>query len=183
MKSLELGRPLAATLLLGAMVTLAALALAGGWADLSSAEAERDAKADFVSRSVQAVRAEEKTGTREPVQLHVVANSETLAAAQVDALVRATVAQAGGSVLSSRADAKHDEEGPEGRIEVQAVIEAPNDALQSLLLKIESGKPMMLIEDASIQPASSGGADAAENTAPRLHATLTLSAFWQSTQK
>ncbi len=183
MKSVELGRPLGATLLLGALLILGGLALAGGWADLSSAEAERDAKADFVSRSVQTVRTDGKAVQVEPSQLHVVADSETLAAAQIDALLRMMVAEAGGSVLSSRAEAKHDEPGQDGRIEVQAVVEATNDALQLLLFRIENGRPAMMVEDLAIQPAASGGAEAVENASPRLHATVTLSAFWQGPQK
>lgn len=184
MTSIELGRPLAASLILAALVSLGALAMVAAWADLSSAEAEREAKSEFVSRSVPASRrAEGAGGPAGSGDLFVSADSETLAAAQVDALVRAMAKETEAAVLSSRAEAKHDEPGLAGRIEVQVVVEATNDALQALLLTMESRTPMLLVDTVAIQPVSTTSADPEEAVSPRLHASLALSAYWRGAQK
>ena len=179
---MELARPVAACVVLGALLIVGALGLVGVSADLSSAETELQAKAEFVSGSVKAIRNDAAPGTPEaPVRLFVEADSETLAAAQLDGLVRSTAAETGGSVLSSRADAKHDEGGIAGRIEVVAEIEAQNDVLQDILLRLESGAPMLSVESVSIQPVQTSTNAADE--APKLRADVTFAGYWNAEKR
>ena len=178
----EIGRPVAAAGILVALLCVAGLSLVMAWADLSSAEEELQAKTDFVSRGVRTVQRGTGPGAAAlPARLFVEADSETLAAAQIDALVRSTSQEAGGSVLSSRADAKHDESGIAGRVEIVAEIEAPNDVLQDILFRLETGAPMLLVDDLSIQPAST--VQPAADEAPRLHADVTFSAYWNDPKR
>ena len=178
----EIGRPVAAAIILFALLCVAGLTLVMAWADLSSAEEELQAKTDFTARGVRTVQRGSGQGAEAPpARLHVEADSETLAAAQIDALVRSTSAEAGGSVLSSRADAKHDEAGIAGRVEIVVEIEAPNEILQDILFRLETGAPLLLVDSLSIQPAASR--EAAADDAPRLHADVTLSAYWNDPKR
>jgi general secretion pathway protein M len=179
--NVALPRPLGASLLLAGVLLLSGLSVATMLAGLGAATDELDAKSAFVTRSLtdRSVGSKAAAKPTEDRDLAVVAESGTLAAARVDALVRATVVEAGGTVLSSRAEAKQDEAGKPGtaeRIEVQAVIQGQIDALQASLYHLESGTPMILVDNLSLRP----GSDDSEQRpqAPLLTATLTLSAYW-----
>ena len=171
----EIGRPIAAMLILLAGLLLGSTLLASTLAGLWSATAERDAKAEFMSRSLAAGRHAGIGPEREP--LSVVAETETLAAARTDDLLRSTARDAGAAVLSSRAEAKPDAPGPHRRIEVEAVVEGKIEALQTLLYRLETGTPMILVDAFAMQP-SDTAAPGADPRAPLLRATMTLSAFW-----
>lgn len=174
--SVTLGRPLAATLLLIGLLLAAALTLATEVANLWAAQDEHDAKADFIAR-IRPVGRPGGLPIHNPMtSLGVLAESETLAAASVDALVRSAVVEAGGAVLSSQAEVKHDSDGPPGRIEVQAVIQGKIEAVQAVLYRFESGAPMILVDRLELAP---GEAQQTDPQAPLLQASLTLSAFWE----
>ena len=175
-RSIEVGRPLAASLILLGLLIVAGSAVAVAWTDLSTAVEERDATADMLARSVDAGRrAGLAAGSARPADPFVAAESETLAASAVETAVRSTVLDAGSSLLSSRAEVKPPEGDIAGRIEAQAVIDGSNDALQAILLKLETGSPLMLVDDLSIVPADEPG----DPQAPRLRMSVTLSAFWR----
>ena len=156
------------------------LILAAEVVDLSSALAERDAKAEFVTRSLRTPRSGQAdlSGTGSGTALAVVAESETLAAADLDTLVRSTVVDAGGAVLSSQTEAKHDEAGIGGRIEAQAVVEGPIEAVQKAVFRLENGTPLVLVDEIAMQPVEASGGAGGDPQAPTLHATMTLSAYW-----
>ena len=184
--SITLGRPLGATLLLGGLLLAASLAIGVAWADLSAAGDERDAKADLLERSVSASR---RAGLEAPSAVRsdpfVAADTATLAAAAVDADLRARALASGLALLSSRADAKPEDAaspavaGLGTRIEVQATVEGQNEALQGLLLALETGTPTVLVDNLALEPAQNDGAAPGDPRAPRLRATLTLSAYWR----
>lgn len=182
-----LGRPLGASLLLGALLLAALGAVGASWADLSSATEERDAKAELLARSVAASQRARAAPAVPAADPFVHADTATLAAAAVDSDLRTRAAAAGMSLLSSRADAKPDEPGTSGagigtRIEDQAVLEGQNGALQALLVAIETGTPAMLVDDVAVEPAEQDGAALGDAQQPRLHVTLTLSAYWRPGQ-
>ena len=111
----------------------------------------------------------------------VEADSQTLAAARIDALIRSLANENSGSVLSSRSEAKPDEEGIGGHIEAQAVIEGQNEALQSILLKLKGSDPVILVDALSVEPADvPSDAAPVDPQAPRLRMTLTLGAYWKA---
>ena len=183
-----LGRPLGAALLLGLLALVGLSAVAVGWADLAAATAERDAKADQLERGAAAGRrggpAKLATPAADPF---VAADSPTLAAARVDADLRTLAAASGLSLRASRAEVKPAETAgtpdPWTRIEVQASVEGQNDALQAFLVKLETGLPVVLVDGLSVEPAEAEAGGAADPQAPRLHASLTLAAFWRPSQK
>lgn len=180
MKLPTLGRPLASSLLLAALVAGAGFAAAAAWADLSTALEEREVGADLLSQTAAAGRrAGAPEGAAAEPSLFVEADSDTLAAAKVDAAVRSLAAGAGDTVLSSRAEVKHEDGAPGDRIEVQAVIEGGNDALQALLFQLEAGAPLVLVDAATIHPVEAAG----DPQAPTLRASLTLSAYWRTGPK
>ena len=181
--NIALSRPLGASLLLAGVLLLSGLAVATMLANLGAATDELDAKSTFVTRSLanRSVGSKAAGKPAEDADLAVVAESGTLAAARVDALVRATVVEAGGTVLSSRAEAKQDEAGKAGtaeRIEVQAVIQGQIEALQAGLYRLESGTPMILVDNLSVHPVEVSDDPEQRPQAPLLTATLTLSAYW-----
>jgi general secretion pathway protein M len=174
--TLTLGRPLAATLLCCGLLAGAGLLMAAGLVELDSLQGERDAEADFLARSRPMPRLGKAPGQpAAALPLRILAGSETLAAASADALVRATVADAGGTVLSSRAEAKHEDGDLPGRIAVEAVVEGRIEAVQAILYRFETGSPLILVEGLDLEPAGSSSDDP---QAPLLHVALTLNAFW-----
>ena len=182
--SITPGRPLGASLLLGGLMLVALAAVGASWADLSAAGEERDAKAELLQRSVAASRRAQVAPRAPTADPFVPADTATLAAAAVDAQLRALASEAGLSLLSSRADAKPDEPGTASagigtRIEGQAVVEGRNEALRALLVKLETGLPTVLVDDLAIEPAEADQAALGDPQAPRLHMSLTLSAYWQ----
>ena len=181
--SVTLGRPLGASLLMGGLACAALAAVAVSWADLSAATDERDAQADLLERSVAASRRAQVAPAASVADPFVPADTATLAAATVDSDLRALAAATGLSLLSSRADAKPEEPGASDagigtRVEDQAVMEGQNEALQALLVKLETGAPAVLIDGLAIEPAEVDGVAAGDPQAPRLRISLTLSAYW-----
>ena len=184
--AVTLGRPLGAALLLGGLLATGVVAVAAQWAELSAAVEERDAKADLLVRSVAASR---RAALRSPaaatVDPFVTADSATLAAARVDAGLRALAVTSGLSLRSSRAEAKLDEAqaveaGIGTRIEVQAAVEGSNEALGALLSRLETAFPTVLVDAMTVEAAEAEQGAPADAGAPRLRATLTLSAYWRS---
>lgn len=183
--SITLGPPLGASLLLGGFLLVALAAIAASWADLSATGDEHDAKAELLQRGVAASRRAQAAPGPSAADPFVRADTATLAAAAVDADLRSSAATAGLSLLSSRADAKPDELGAADagigtRIEGQAVVEGRNEALQALLVKLETGTPTVLVDDLAIEPAEVDQASLSDPQAPRLRMSLTLSAYWRS---
>lgn len=183
--SIELGRPLGASLLLLGLLCGGLGAVWASWADLSAAIDERDAKADLLQRSVAANRRAQLAPASPVADPFVSAETATLAAAAVDSDLRALASEAGLSLLSSRAEAKPDEPaaadaGIGTRIEEQAVMEGQNEALQALLVKLETGTPAVLVDNLAIEPADVDPATAGDPQSPRLRLNVTFSAYWRS---
>lgn len=180
-----LGRPLGASLLLLGIGLVSLAAIGASWADLDAARQERDAQADLLERgAANGRRAPATAAVSDPF---VVAETATLAAGAVDADLRALALAAGLSLQSNRADAKPDQ--PDGaggigtRIEDQAVVEGPNEALQALLVKLETGLPIVLVDDLALEPVEVETSMTSDPQAPRLRLSLTLSAYWRPGQK
>ena len=143
---------------------------------------ERDAKGELLTRSVAASRRLALSPAAEhQTDPFVEADSQTLAAARIDALIRSVADDNNGAVLSSRSEAKPDEDGIGGHIEAQAVIEGQNEALQSILLKLEGSDPVILVDALTLEPADvPSDAAPGDPQAPRLRMTLTLGAYWKA---
>lgn len=187
-----LGRPLGASLLFAGLVLVGLGAAAASWADLSAATEERDAKAELLARGVAVSRRVEAARAAPAADPFVAGDTSTLAAAAVDSDLRALAVASGLSLLSSRAEAKAEAAAGEAgagaaggaglgtRIEDQAVVEGSNEALQALLVALETGLPTMLVDDLAVEPAATEAVAAGGDAqAPRLHASLTLSAYWR----
>jgi len=183
-KALQIGRPTLATLLLMAVAGLSALALIALLDRLQTSQIERDAKAEMAERLVRNRPLRPVTAAKEsggpPADIMVVAGSETLAAAEVDRLIRGSVLKASATVLSSRASVDRDGDKMMRRIAVEAVVEGGMDALQRLLFKLETGSPMIIVEELSVQPTMVSESRSERDDSRILHATLALSAYWRA---
>ncbi len=178
--NIQIERPLAASIVLAGLLVLAGFSVAAALADLSAALAERDVKADFVMQSLRAsqIRSGEPPAEEAAANLAIVAESETLAAAELDTLLRSRFADSGSAVTSSQTEAKHEETGPPGHLEARAVAEGTMEAIQKALFGLESGTPLVQVDEISLEPVERlAGTDAAPQQ-PTLRATLTLSAYW-----
>ena len=181
--TVALPRPLGAVLVLLGALTLGGISLATVWASLAAAVDEREAKLALTAQTLAHRSA--RTPDRAPRpgrDLTVVADTDTLAAARIDAVVRSAIVDAGGAVLSSRSEAKHDEPSGAGtseRIEVQAVVQGSIESLQAGLFHLESGRPAILVDALSARPVEGVQDAAPPSLAPVLTATLTLSAYWE----
>jgi general secretion pathway protein M len=184
MRPVQIGRPTLAVVILLAAAGMSALALIAMLDRLQTSQIERDAKAEMAERLVRnrpsrpLAAAKESGG--QPGDLLVVAGSETLAAAAVDRLVRGSVLKASATVLSSRASVDRDGDKAMRRIAVEAVVEGGMDALQRLLFKLETGSPMIFVEELSLQPTMVSGDRSARDDGRILNATLALSAYWRA---
>ncbi|ACB95223.1 type II secretion system protein GspM [Beijerinckia indica] len=125
--------------------------------------------------------------TREPF---ILATTKTLAAAEVDRLLRAAVAETAGNLLSSRVEgaenevllsmplnAKQTRGGQDHRIAADLVIEGKIEAVQALLFKLETDAPFFFIETLNLQPAQ-GGEQVSDS--PLLRVTLKAVAYWRA---
>lgn len=182
MKASHIGHPTLATLLLLTAAGMSALALITTLDRLQTSQSERDAKAEIAERLVRNRPARSVTAATDPGQPGdlVVAGSETLAAAEVDRLVRGSVLKASAAVLSSRVSVDRDGDKTTRRIAVEAVVEGRMETLQRLLFKLETGSPMIIVEELSVQPTIVSGTRSERDDSPVLHATLALSAYWRA---
>ena len=178
--SIAFSRPLGALIVLLGVAVVGTVALVLTAADLDALTAERDAKSAFVSRSI--VAGHKEGAASEPAEqgLAVEAETATAAAARIDSLLRTTIAEAGGIVLSSRAEPKEGEAvGTDQKIAIEAVIQGTTEALQSGVYRLESGHPMFLVDTLDLRPAEEGSGSGVPGSAPMLRATVTLSAYWE----
>lgn len=150
---------------------------------LSAADEERNARVELLA-SLQHERrdrpgAAQESGETDHADPFVAGASETLAAAEVDNLLRRGVADSNGAVLSSRAEARHAEVGPIRRIEAEIVIEGRIEAIQAALFAFETMTPFVFIEDFSMHPVAEGADKSGSDQAPLLRATITANAYWK----
>jgi general secretion pathway protein M len=180
----SIDRRVAAVLALLGCLLLASFATVAAINALNTALLERDAKADLAEqlrRTTPDSRRASPDGQADLQIPFVEAETETLAAAQIDSLVRAAVLRADGTVLSSRAEVKHEESERTRRIEVDLVVQGHIGAMQRMLFALETGAPFVFVDALSIQPVEGAVDKRRPGTAmaPVLQAALTLSAYWR----
>ena len=184
MRSLHIGRPALALLLLLVAACMSAIALGAAVDSLQTSQIERDAKVEMAERIVRNRPTRSTPAAKDPGgqpgDLLVAAGSETLAAAELDRLVRGSVLKASAAVLSSRATVDRDGEKAVRRIAVEAVVEGRIETLQRLLFDLETGSPLIIVEELSLQQNGMAGNRSEKVDIPLLHATLTLSAYWRT---
>jgi len=183
-RTLIVDRRIVAPALLLANLIAAIWVIVAAQADLDSMQAEIETKtalAERLSRTMpRPVGGDGADPARRAATPFVTAETETLAAAEVDRLVRAVTTEAAGAVLSSQAEVARESDAPMRRIEVQAIIEGRIEALQRVLFTLETGAPLMFVDDVSVQPVERSEAKSEAAQMPVLQATLTLSAYWRS---
>lgn len=181
-REIKISRAFAASALLLALLFFGALLVAIGSQELSEAQRERDAEAELLA-SLQQARGDENNKAAESEADHenpfVAAASETLAAAELDRLLRDVAAASNGAVLSSRTEAKHDEDSPARRLQAEMIIEGDIEAIQAALFAIETSTPFIFVEALDLHPADEAARERASNAAPRLRAALTMEAYWK----
>jgi general secretion pathway protein M len=188
-QDLKLDRTTGAALLFAAfiVISLIFIGLLNQAADV--AIEERDAKLALLT-SLQETRVRQgepnavATDSTDEGEPFIAAASETQAAAEIDRLLRKIVAESDGSVLSTHAEPKHDEEqGAMRKIEASLVMEGKIETIQKALYAIESGSPFIFVDLLALAPvneASDRNAAGGSNIAsPLLRATLTTSAYWK----
>jgi len=174
-------RRVAAPAILGCLLA-ASIFIAGlQQAALDAARLERDAKAELIGRLRQADPNRGGAPRQAPREdLFVAAETATLAAAEIDRLVRSVVGKVNGAVLSTQATVERGDDATMRRIEVQAVIEGPIEAIQRTLFDLETGAPVMFVSDLELQPIERSAAKRDVNQPPRLQGTMAFNAFWRS---
>lgn len=176
----EIGNAAGAVLVLG-LISIAALCLC--WISsnaLTTMQTTYDARQDLLtalqrrsSGSAGADLTKDDTKHHDPFLSAV---TETLAAAELDDELRRVASEEHGIVLSSHAEIDRDDQGPGNKIEIKAVVESRINSIQSLLFRLETGAPMIFVQELDLEPKgdTQGGAE----TDPMLHANLTLAAYW-----
>jgi hypothetical protein len=182
----EIGRPLGAALVLALILIVLLTAYWLGAISLSSMQANYDARQELLDL----LRKRSETNgvwlkgwaAKGLGDLFLSAPTETLAASTLDDEIRrfATAAQA--IVFSSHPEVDHDSQSAGDKIEIKTVMEGKIDALQAFLFRLETGTPMIFVEDISLEAGNgeiTGGAEAD----PVLHATATFVAYWHSSSR
>lgn len=183
MKQIKLERRVAAPSILAALLACALFYGGTETARLNAARLEREATADLAARLARPLpqrlaetRSAAATGDGNPF---VTADTETLAAAEIDRLVRTTAADAKGAVLSSRTSVEPEANAETRRIKVEAVMEGRIEVIQRTLFDLETRVPLVLVDDLVVQPADRGTGAPDVPAAPLLQANVTLTAFWR----
>ena len=173
-------RPVGVVLVLLGIAAFGTMALGVAQANRQTMIDERDAKAGFVARALTAGGSKSGRVNAPDTGWAIEAKSATLAAASIDALIRARITDAGGQVLSSRAEIKgaDGKAGVDQRIEIQAVVQGPMDAIQAGLFRLEDEKPLVLVDTLELRSSEDSVGAGQGETPAKLVASLTLSAFW-----
>ncbi|HEY0330280.1 MAG TPA: type II secretion system protein GspM [Rhodopseudomonas sp.] len=176
-------RRVAAPAIFGCLLAAAILVAGLQQAALDAAVLERDAKTELIERlrRTDPARAGGGAARQAPRQdPYVASETATLAAAEIDRLVRTVVTKVNGAVLSTQVTVERGDDAAMRRIEVHAVIEGPIEAIQHTLFDLETGAPLMFVSDLELQPAERAGAKQDANQPPRLQGTMALNAYWRS---
>lgn len=181
-RDLAISRAIASTALFCALLCLALIFATLSREALNVADQDRAAKAEFLA-SLQQPRGD-RSATRDPSESRpenpfVGAETETLAAAEVDSLLRKIVMESNGAILSSRAEPKHVDAGHIHKIEAEISLEGRIEAIQAALFALETAAPFIFIKALELHPANEASDKAGADPAPVLRATLTASAYWK----
>jgi hypothetical protein len=183
MDRLEIGRPLGAVLVLALILIVLLTAYWFAAMSLSSMQANYDARhelLDLLRRRNETngvwLRSPAGKGLRD---LFLSAPTETLAASTLDDEIRQAAADAQTIVFSSHPEVDHDSQSAGDKVEIKAVMAGKIDALQAFLFHLETGTPMIFVENISLETGN-GEIDDGADADPSLHATATFVAYWHS---
>lgn len=183
-KTITLDRRIAAPTIIASMLGASIFYAALAQEQLDAARAERDSKLELLSRlsgnTASRTGTAPTTSAMAPDMLFVVAETSTTAAAEVDRLVRAVVVKANGTIQSTQTSIEQATDVSAKRIEIQAIIEGELETIQRMLVNIETGTPLMFIDDITLQPIERQTTKRGKPQTPPLQASLTLSAFWRA---
>lgn len=177
MTSVDIPRSIAAPLVLAVAIagTFAALfALADQAASLRS---EREAKLDLLGRLGERASRLGATPAGARAMHDLVAASETLAAASLDARLRQLAQAQTLTIVETRPESIRDTQGGKAeRVSVHAVVQGRIAQVQALLYALETGDPRTAIDDVELTIAAEGSATAAD---PQINGVFTASARWR----
>jgi hypothetical protein len=175
----RIGAPAVTVVILS--VTIAAAVAAQ--MDLDARRSERDLKAELADRLAASSATRGKSDEADFARLgtpFLRAETATTAAAELDRMLRATVAKAQGAVVSTQATIEAGGDPTARRIDIRAAIEGRNAAIQRALLQLETGAPAIFIEELTLQPKETAQGKNERNPDPLLQVSLTLNAAWRS---
>ncbi len=183
-KTIALDRRIAAPAIVASLLGASIFYTALAQEQLDAARAEREAKLELLSRlsgnTAPGTGAASATSAMAPDMLFVAAETSTTAAAEVDRLVRAVVVKANGAVQSTQASIEQATDVPAKRIEIQAIIDGELETIQRMLVNLETGAPLIFVDDFTLQPIERLTGKRGKAQTPLLQASLTLSAFWRA---
>lgn len=181
--ALEIGRPVGAVLvlaavLMGLLVTywLAATSLCALQSNYNARQYLLDS---LRKRRISAGIALHHVGASH-ADPFLSAPTETLAASALDDDIRRITNASNGTVVSSHPVVDHDSQSPGNRIEIKAVIDGKIDALQALLFRLETGTPLVFVEELSLEVRSDSVDGSSAGTNPDVHMAATFVAYWKS---
>jgi hypothetical protein len=175
--SFEIPKSIVAPLALAAAALGALIGLFGLVDQTASLRSERDAKVGLLGRLAERTsRFGAAAGVGQPNN-DLVAASETLAAASLDARLRQLAQAQTLNILETRPEPKREADGSKGdRVSVHAVVQGRIAQVQGLLYALETGQPRALIDDVELATEADDSSDSAD---PQIHAAFTASARWR----
>ena len=161
------------------LIIIAWLALAG----LASGYRDYLAAADLLDRIESHKRPNESTGAGSGPSGSPFLEGPTLtvAGAALQQRVAAAVKDAGGSVLSSQIELQAPDAKP-GFISLSASCEVEQAMLQKLLYDLESGMPILFVDQLQVQAPSVSEGAGSDQQGGRLKVQIDVSGQWQTTK-
>lgn len=161
------------------LIVITWLALAG----LANDYRDYAATADLLERIESRKRPNEATGAASGPSGSPFLEGPTLtiAGAALQQRVASAVKEAGGSVLSSQIELQAPDAKP-GYISLSASCEMDQAMLQQLLYDLESGMPLLFIDQLQVQAPSVSDGSGAEQPAGRLKVQIDVSGQWQASK-
>jgi hypothetical protein len=177
-KSFEIPKSVAAPLVLAAAVLSALIGLFGLADQAASLRSERDAKVDLLGRLAERTSRLGAASGIGPPNRDLVAASETLAAASLDARLRQLAQAHTLNVIETRPEPEREADGSKvDRVSVHAVVQGRIAQVQGLLYALETEQPRSLIDNVELTTAA---ADSSASADPQIHAAFTASARWRT---
>lgn len=165
---------------LGTLLFICANAIGFSWQARSDAVREFGTRSALLSqleaRAANRNNARLKSGAVAPAAAFMVAPTQGLAGAQLQAYLQRVADTHHGVIISSGMEPTKHEDQPDS-IRLQATLDADLQSLQALLYQLESGTPYVFVDSLNIQIPGVTAQRAIED--PLLRVTLGLRAVWR----
>jgi hypothetical protein len=173
----------ALVLFVGAPIAVAALTAFNlvRSSELSAHASEQEVPLRQIERRIETGAADGGAGATDVSAIYLNAASGTLARAELQQLIVNMIGRSSGRVIEARGSDDDSQQEDNRQVKLQVTLDATNESLFNLLYEIETGVPILAVEQISIRklPSRTGGP---END-PALRVSLVVRGYWSGAPK